>query len=87
MRIGGTLEMEDLRSYQVRAVDAWTVLLGDTLMHIPPPPAGGALLAFILKIMQGFFFFWSHFLGDCLLCLRLNLQIVFVFVFFSQGSL
>ncbi|XP_051907531.1 glutathione hydrolase 5 proenzyme-like [Hippocampus zosterae] len=51
---GGTLEMADLRSYRVRAVDAWTVLLGDTLMHIPPPPAGGALLAFILKIMQGF---------------------------------
>ncbi|XP_061782950.1 glutathione hydrolase 5 proenzyme [Nerophis lumbriciformis] len=51
---GGTLEMEDLRSYQVRVVDTWTVPLGDTLMHIPPPPAGGALLAFILKIMQGF---------------------------------
>ncbi|XP_077354569.1 glutathione hydrolase 5 proenzyme [Festucalex cinctus] len=51
---GGTLEMEDLRSYQVREVEAWTVPLGDTLMHIPPPPAGGALLAFILKIMEGF---------------------------------
>ncbi|KAM9794846.1 glutathione hydrolase 5 proenzyme [Syngnathus typhle] len=51
---GGTLEMEDLRSYQTRVVDPWTVPLGDMLMHIPPPPAGGALLAFILKIMQGF---------------------------------
>ncbi|XP_061555204.1 glutathione hydrolase 5 proenzyme-like [Phycodurus eques] len=51
---GGTLEMEDLRSYRVRVADAWTVPLGDNLMHIPPPPAGGVLLAFILKIMQGF---------------------------------
>uniref|UniRef100_A0A672G6I3 Gamma-glutamyltransferase 5 n=1 Tax=Salarias fasciatus TaxID=181472 RepID=A0A672G6I3_SALFA len=41
---GGTLKMEDLRSFRVRVQD----------MHIPPPPAGGALLAFILKIMKGF---------------------------------
>ncbi|XP_077594145.1 glutathione hydrolase 5 proenzyme [Stigmatopora nigra] len=51
---GGTLEMEDLRSYQVRVIAPWTVPLGETVMHIPPPPSGGALLAFILKIMQGF---------------------------------
>ncbi|XP_057674808.1 glutathione hydrolase 5 proenzyme-like isoform X2 [Corythoichthys intestinalis] len=53
---GGTLDMDDLRSYKVRVMDAWTVPLGETLMHIPPPPAGGVLLAFILKIMQGFSF-------------------------------
>ncbi|XP_029941381.1 glutathione hydrolase 5 proenzyme [Salarias fasciatus] len=51
---GGTLKMEDLRSFRVRVQDAWTVSLGDDQMHIPPPPAGGALLAFILKIMKGF---------------------------------
>ncbi|KAF7651239.1 hypothetical protein LDENG_00113770 [Lucifuga dentata] len=51
---GGTLKMEDLKSYQVQVKDAWTTPLGDTLMHIPPPPAGGAMLAFILKLMKGF---------------------------------
>ncbi|XP_054612925.1 glutathione hydrolase 5 proenzyme isoform X2 [Dunckerocampus dactyliophorus] len=61
---GGTLEMEDLRSYRVRVVDAWTVPLGDTMMHVPPPPAGGALLAFILKIMQGFSLTSHSLVGD-----------------------
>ncbi|XP_017266216.1 glutathione hydrolase 5 proenzyme [Kryptolebias marmoratus] len=51
---GGTMEMEDLKSYEVQEVNPWTVSLGDTQMHIPPPPAGGALLAFILQIMKGF---------------------------------
>ncbi|XP_051268905.1 glutathione hydrolase 5 proenzyme [Dicentrarchus labrax] len=51
---GGTLEMDDLKSFRVRVMDAWTVPLGDTQMHIPPPPAGGALLTFILKLMKGF---------------------------------
>lgn len=50
---GGTLTMEDLRSYKVREEDAWTVPLGNNKMHIPPPPAGGALLAFILKLIEG----------------------------------
>lgn len=53
---GGTLEMEDLQSFQVQVVDAWKVPLGDTKMHIPPPPAGGALLAFILQLMKGFMY-------------------------------
>ncbi|XP_068191610.1 glutathione hydrolase 5 proenzyme [Antennarius striatus] len=51
---GGTLEMEDLKSFQVRVEDAWTVPLGNIQMHIPPPPSGGALLAFILALMKGF---------------------------------
>ncbi|XP_071322634.1 glutathione hydrolase 5 proenzyme [Trachinotus anak] len=51
---GGTLKMEDLKSFKVRVEDAWTVPLGDTQMHIAPPPAGGALLAFILKLMKEF---------------------------------
>ncbi|XP_013859229.1 gamma-glutamyltransferase 5 [Austrofundulus limnaeus] len=51
---GGTLEMEDLRSFKVQEEGAWTVPLGDTQMHVPPPPAGGALLAFVLQIMKGF---------------------------------
>nr|XP_046231785.1 glutathione hydrolase 5 proenzyme [Scatophagus argus] len=53
---GGTLEMEDLKSFRVRVEDAWSVDLDDTLMHIPPPPAGGPLLAFILKLIKGFSF-------------------------------
>ncbi len=51
---GGTLQMEDLKSFKVRVEDAWSVPLGSVQMHIPPPPAGGALLAFILKLMKGF---------------------------------
>uniref|UniRef100_A0A673B624 Glutathione hydrolase n=1 Tax=Sphaeramia orbicularis TaxID=375764 RepID=A0A673B624_9TELE len=51
---GGTLKMEDLASYKVRVEDAWTVPLGNAQMYIPPPPAGGTLLAFILKLMEGF---------------------------------
>ncbi|XP_038589734.1 glutathione hydrolase 5 proenzyme [Micropterus salmoides] len=51
---GGTLQMEDLKSFQVRVEDAWKVPLGNIQMHIPPPPAGGALLAFILRLMKGF---------------------------------
>lgn len=54
MFLGGTLEMDDLRSFQVREEDAWKLTLGNTHMYIPPPPAGGALLAFILKLMTGF---------------------------------
>ncbi|XP_068608937.1 glutathione hydrolase 5 proenzyme [Brachionichthys hirsutus] len=51
---GGTLEMEDLKSFHVRVEDAWTVPLGNIRMHIPPPPSGGALLAFILALMKEF---------------------------------
>lgn len=51
--VGGTLEMEDLRSFRVREENAWKVSLGNAHMYIPPPPAGGALLAFILKLMKG----------------------------------
>lgn len=52
--LGGTLTMEDLKSFKVRLEDAWTLPLGDYQMHIPPPPAGGAMLAFILNLMKGF---------------------------------
>lgn len=51
---GGTLTMEDLKSFQVREENAWMVHLGNTKVHFAPPPAGGALLAFILKLMEGF---------------------------------
>ncbi|XP_034402865.1 glutathione hydrolase 5 proenzyme [Cyclopterus lumpus] len=50
---GGTLKREDLKSFQVRVEDAWTVPVGDTKMHFPPPPAGGPLLAFLLSLMKG----------------------------------
>ncbi|CAN9504887.1 unnamed protein product [Ophioblennius macclurei] len=61
---GGTLKMEDLRAFRVRVQDAWTVSLGDYKMHVPPPPAGGALLAFILKIMEGFSLTPNSLVGD-----------------------
>ncbi|KAL0965619.1 hypothetical protein UPYG_G00283610 [Umbra pygmaea] len=51
---GGTLTMDDLKSFKVRTEDAWTIPLGDYQMHVPPPPAGGAILAFILNIVKGF---------------------------------
>ncbi|XP_029371606.1 glutathione hydrolase 5 proenzyme [Echeneis naucrates] len=51
---GGTLSMADLKSFQVRVVDAWTVPLGNIQMYIAPPPAGGALLAFILGLLKEF---------------------------------
>ncbi|KAG7322834.1 hypothetical protein KOW79_014180 [Hemibagrus wyckioides] len=51
---GGSLSLEDLKSYQVIANESWSIPLGDFTMHFPPPPSGGALLSFILKVMQGF---------------------------------
>uniref|UniRef100_A0A4W5N5B9 Glutathione hydrolase n=1 Tax=Hucho hucho TaxID=62062 RepID=A0A4W5N5B9_9TELE len=48
----------------LRVEDAWTVPLGDYQMHIPPPPAGGAMLAFILKLVQGFHFTPRSMEGD-----------------------
>lgn len=51
---GGTLTMEDLRSFNVTMTDAWTVPLGEYQMHLPPPPAGGAILSLILNIMKGY---------------------------------
>lgn len=47
--------MEDLRSFRVLEENAWKVSLGNAHLYIPPPPAGGALLAFILKLMKGFY--------------------------------
>ncbi|XP_006810958.1 glutathione hydrolase 5 proenzyme-like [Neolamprologus brichardi] len=61
---GGTLTIEDLRSFQVQVQDAWTVPLGDANLYIPPPPAGGALLAFILKLMEGFSLTPNSLVGD-----------------------
>ncbi|CAL8405859.1 unnamed protein product [Arctogadus glacialis] len=51
---GGTLSMEDLRSFKVQVADPWPISLGETRMLIPPPPAGGAVLAFILNVMKGY---------------------------------
>ncbi|XP_067289613.1 glutathione hydrolase 5 proenzyme [Pseudorasbora parva] len=50
----GILSLEDLKTFQVRESDAWTVKLGEYEMYFPPPPAGGAILSFILKLMHGF---------------------------------
>ncbi|XP_041667015.1 glutathione hydrolase 5 proenzyme isoform X1 [Cheilinus undulatus] len=61
---GGTMEVEDLESFRVRVADAWTVPLGDAKLHIAPPPAGGALLAFILKLLEGFSLTPDSFHGD-----------------------
>lgn len=61
---GGNLTMEDLKSFQVRVEDAWTVPLGNMKLHVAPPPAGGALLAFILKLMKGFSLTPSSMDGD-----------------------
>ncbi|XP_069003256.1 glutathione hydrolase 5 proenzyme isoform X1 [Embiotoca jacksoni] len=61
---GGTMKMEDLRSFQVQVDNAWTVPLGNSQMHIPPPPAGGALLAFILTIMKEFSLTSDSLVGD-----------------------
>lgn len=51
---GGTMDMEDLKNFEVQVTPAWKVPLGEADMHIAPPPAGGALVAFILKLMKGF---------------------------------
>ncbi|XP_056593434.1 glutathione hydrolase 5 proenzyme isoform X2 [Triplophysa dalaica] len=51
---GGTLSEQDLKAFQVRVSDAWSVQLGEYKMHFPPPPAGGAILSFILQLMHGF---------------------------------
>ncbi|XP_076139954.1 glutathione hydrolase 5 proenzyme [Alosa pseudoharengus] len=51
---GGSLTLEDLKSFRVRHDDALKVPMGDYTMHIPPPPAGGAILTFVLNIMKGY---------------------------------
>ncbi|XP_076876001.1 glutathione hydrolase 5 proenzyme isoform X2 [Brachyhypopomus gauderio] len=61
---GGSLTLEDLKSFKVRVTKALTVPLGDYKMHVPPLPAGGALLSFILNIMQGFNLTPASVIGD-----------------------
>nr|XP_023664357.1 glutathione hydrolase 5 proenzyme-like [Paramormyrops kingsleyae] len=61
---GGTLTMEDLRSFQAKVTDAWTVPIDDYVMHFPPPPTGGAILAFLLNIMKGYKLSPSSLEGD-----------------------
>ncbi|KAK3550157.1 hypothetical protein QTP86_021081 [Hemibagrus guttatus] len=51
---GGSLSVEDLKSYEVISNEALSVPVGDFTMHFPHPPSGGALLSFILKVMEGF---------------------------------
>ncbi|XP_060787055.1 gamma-glutamyltransferase 5a [Neoarius graeffei] len=51
---GGTLTLEDLKSFKVTESVAWNVSLNEYKMFFPPPPAGGAILSFILNIMQGY---------------------------------
>ncbi|KAM4719735.1 glutathione hydrolase 5 proenzyme [Anableps anableps] len=61
---GGTITMEDLKSYKVNVNSPWTVSLGTHQMHIAPPPAGGALVAFILRIMKGFLLSSDSLVGE-----------------------
>uniref|UniRef100_A0A671PXQ9 Gamma-glutamyltransferase 5a n=1 Tax=Sinocyclocheilus anshuiensis TaxID=1608454 RepID=A0A671PXQ9_9TELE len=51
---GGTISLEDLRSFGASELGAWEVALGEYEMHFPPPPAGGATLSFMLNTMLGF---------------------------------
>ncbi|RXN06017.1 gamma-glutamyltransferase 5-like protein [Labeo rohita] len=51
---GGTISLEDLRSFRASELGAWEVALGEYDMYFPPPPAGGATLSFILNTMLGF---------------------------------
>uniref|UniRef100_A0A8C2JMV5 Gamma-glutamyltransferase 5a n=1 Tax=Cyprinus carpio TaxID=7962 RepID=A0A8C2JMV5_CYPCA len=51
---GGTISLEDLKSFKASELGAWEVALGEYEMHFPPPPAGGATLSFILNTMLGF---------------------------------
>ncbi|XP_051540195.1 glutathione hydrolase 5 proenzyme-like isoform X2 [Myxocyprinus asiaticus] len=51
---GGVISLEDLKAFQVRVSDAWSVQLGVYKMHFPPPPSGGPILNFILQLMHGF---------------------------------
>ncbi|XP_053479914.1 gamma-glutamyltransferase 5a [Ictalurus furcatus] len=49
---GGTLTLEDLKSFKVVESEPWNVSLDKYTMYFPPPPAGGAILSFILNIME-----------------------------------
>ncbi|XP_016373207.1 gamma-glutamyltransferase 5-like [Sinocyclocheilus rhinocerous] len=51
---GGTISLEDLRSFRASELGAWEVALGEYEMYFPPPPAGGATLNFMLNTMLGF---------------------------------
>ncbi|XP_066506442.1 glutathione hydrolase 5 proenzyme isoform X2 [Hoplias malabaricus] len=51
---GGTLSLEDLRSFKVREDDAQSIRVREYDMFLPPLPAGGVLVSLILNIMQGF---------------------------------
>ncbi|XP_060751446.1 glutathione hydrolase 5 proenzyme [Tachysurus vachellii] len=53
-KAGGSLSLDDLKSFKETSSKAISVPLGDFTMHFPPPPSGGALLSFILSVMQGF---------------------------------
>ncbi|KAM9455592.1 glutathione hydrolase 5 proenzyme [Clarias gariepinus] len=51
---GGSLSLEDLKSFKVIVAEALSVQLGNFTMHSPPPPFAGPILSFILKVMEGF---------------------------------
>ncbi|XP_073675488.1 gamma-glutamyltransferase 5a [Garra rufa] len=51
---GGTISLDDLRSFRASELGAWEVTVGEYDMYFPPPPAGGATLSFILNTMLGF---------------------------------
>ncbi|XP_043103074.1 gamma-glutamyltransferase 5a [Puntigrus tetrazona] len=51
---GGTVSLEDLRSFRASELGSWDVAVGEYVMYFPPPPAGGATLSLILNTMLGF---------------------------------
>uniref|UniRef100_A0A671Q3T4 Gamma-glutamyltransferase 5-like n=1 Tax=Sinocyclocheilus anshuiensis TaxID=1608454 RepID=A0A671Q3T4_9TELE len=61
---GGTISLEDLRSFRASEFGAWEVTLGEYDMYFPPPPAGGATLSFILNTMLGFILSSASLEGD-----------------------
>ncbi|KAJ7309813.1 hypothetical protein JRQ81_007883 [Phrynocephalus forsythii] len=53
---GGTLTLEDLRSYSVEVVKPMAASLRGYTLYSAPRPAAGPILAFILKVLEGFNF-------------------------------
>nr|XP_056715506.1 glutathione hydrolase 5 proenzyme [Euleptes europaea] len=53
---GGTLTLDDLRSYQAEIVKPLNISLGEYTVYSAPSPAAGPILFFILNVLKGFNF-------------------------------
>ncbi|XP_054274793.1 scoloptoxin SSD14-like [Macrosteles quadrilineatus] len=53
-KMGGIITEDDMRNYKPVWSDPIKVKLGDDTLYSTPPPGSGVLLAFILKILEGF---------------------------------